>query len=99
MTDENDLMTRLKAWDIEPLDGATRDRILGMALRAPQSRPFGARLAAEMEQAFSDWCYGLNYKIAALAACLVLGLGIGFSVSEPIDVAGVALIGNVGTPS
>lgn len=97
--DDEALRAKLRGWTIAPLDNAVRDRLLAMALQTPQARPFWRGLGAEIEHALSDWRYGLGYKLAAGAACLVLGMGIGWNSAEPMNVADVAMFSNLGEPS
>lgn len=96
--DEHDLKSMLAAWTIAPPNDAARDRMIGMALQ-PRRTPWHRRVMAEFERCLSDWRYGVVYKSAALAACLVLGLGVGQMLDEPVDVPGVALVTSVGAGS
>ena len=97
--DSHDLRRKLQRWTVSPPDDAARDRMIAMALQKPQKTPWQQAMAREIERSLTDWRYGLAYKAAAAAACLLLGLGAGLAAAPPVSVANVALITNLGTPS
>ena len=87
-------MTDLKdIWPVEPLSEAAKTRLIAQAIARPQVLPWPQTIVTAIERALSDWRYGLAYKMACAAACVVTGLGIGLSV-EPRDhdVTGMAFM-------
>ena len=81
-------------WPIAPLSAAAQTRMIAYAVAQPQLLPWPQSLLWPLEQALSDWRYGLGYKLAAAAACLVLGFGLGVNAERPQhDVTGLAFMG------
>ncbi len=94
MTDLKDL------WLVAPLSEAAKTRMIERALAAPQLLPWPLAAAAALERALSEWRYGLAYKLAGAAACVALGLGIGFTLApNDHDVAGMAFMTAALTPA
>ncbi len=80
-------------WPIEPLSEAAKTRIIARATAQPQLMPWPRMLGQAVERALSEWRYGLTYKLAGAAACIALGLGIGFTLApNEHDVAGTAFM-------
>lgn len=87
MSDMKDL------WPVEPLSEATKARMIKRAAAGPQLKPWPQMIALAVEQALSDWRYGLAYKLAGACACVALGLGIGFNITpNEHDLAGTAFM-------
>lgn len=81
-------------WPIVPLSAAVRARVVARAVAEPQLQPWPQTVLWATEQALSDWRYGLTYKLAAAAACVALGFGLGITAERPQhDVAGLAFMG------
>ncbi len=98
MTDQidTDLKSLLKAWDIEPAAADMQARLIGEALRLPQQKPWRQVAAENVRRALTEWQYAIGYKLAALAGCAALGLGIGIAAGETLDIAGLALMAGIG---
>jgi hypothetical protein len=98
MTDafDSDLKTHLRHWEIEPPAADMHTRLIAEALRQPQERPWGAVAMENLRRALTEWQYAIGYKLAALAGCAALGLGIGIAAGETLDVAGIALMAGLG---
>ncbi len=87
MSDMKDL------WPIAPLSETAMTRMLKQATAAAQLRPWPQTIGLAIERALSEWRYGLAYKLAGAAACVALGLGIGFNLaSNEHDLAGTAFM-------
>lgn len=87
------LKATLKAWQVATLDGETADRLIGAAMARPQTRSWLHRLAHEIELSLTQWSYGIGYKLAAAAGCLMLGAGLGGDLDQPAaSIAGIALM-------
>ncbi|MBP2160867.1 MULTISPECIES: hypothetical protein [Asticcacaulis] len=98
MSEDNELKTRLRQWQVPGMAPAAADRMLSGALTLPQVRPWPERLMDELTRGLSDWRYGLGYKLAAGMACLLLGFGMGgVPTDAPVNVAGVALMADAAT--
>ncbi len=81
-------------WPVPPLSAAAQARMVARAVAQPQLLPWPQAMLWPLEQALSDWRYGLAYKLAAAAACLALGFGLGLNAERPQhDVAGLAFMG------
>ena len=94
MTEDERLKSMLNLWQVSPPSNTAQERMIDLAMTQQQRRPW----TYQIEQALTDWRYGLTYKIAAAAACLVLGLGAGLISSPPAsDVAGLALMSDAGS--
>ncbi len=88
-----DLKAVLRQWQVNPLDAATADRLIDGAMSRPQIRSWPQRLAHEIELGLTNLTYGIGYKLAAAAACLMLGAGLGGDLEQPASsVAGIALM-------
>lgn len=80
-------------WPIQPLSEAAKARLIKRATAGPQLKPWPQMIGLAVERALSEWRYGLAYKLAGAAACVALGLGIGFNlVPNEHDVAGTAFM-------
>ena len=80
-------------WPIEPLSEAAKARMIRQATAAPQLRPWPQAIGQAVERALSEWRYGLAYKLAGAAACVALGLSLGFNLApNEHDVAGTAFM-------
>lgn len=97
--DTDDLRHRLGAWTVAPPGEAAKARMIAAAMSGRQEWPWRRFVAREVEYCLTDWRYGLAYKAAAAAACLLLGLGASFIAAPPVSVARVALIANLEDPS
>ena len=53
------------------------ERIICSAAALPQERSLRMKWSHFLEEALSDWQYGLSYKMASFTMCAILGLGIG----------------------
>ncbi len=90
---DSDLKAVLRQWRVTPVDGATSDRLIGAAMARPQIRSWLQRLAHELELGLTNLTYGIGYKLAAAAACLMLGAGLGGDLEQPAsNIAGIALM-------
>ena len=86
-------------WPIAPLSETAKARMIARATAQPQLRPWPQTLGLAVERALSEWRYGLAYKLAGAAACVALGLGLGFSLAPgEHDVAGVAFMNSTVAP-
>lgn len=74
---EQELIQRLGAWKVESPSASLADNICRHALQLPQRRSWIFRIAQSLEAAFTQWHYGLSYKLACLALCAALGLSSG----------------------
>ncbi len=98
MTDQidTDLKSRLQQWDIAPPPSDMHTRLIDQALRHPQIKPWRQTFGDNALRALTEWQYAIGYKLAALAGCVALGLGIGIAAGETLDIAGVALMAGMG---
>ncbi len=98
MTDPIDpeLKSLLRQWDIESAAEDMQARLISEALQLPQQKPWRQMLADNARRALTEWQYAIGYKLAALAGCAALGLGIGIAAGETLDIAGVALMAGIG---
>lgn len=98
MTDpiDTDLRQRLQHWKIAPPAPDMSPRLIQAALSQPQQKPLPVMAVDNLRRAFTEWQYAIGYKLAALAGCAALGLGIGIAAGESLDVAGVALMAGLG---
>jgi hypothetical protein len=94
MTNDDDrLKASLRQWQVPGMDPDTAGRLMAAAMAQPQRRPWPTVLKDELTRGLSNWRYGLGYKLAAGAACLLLGFGLGDAPAQtPVNVAGVALM-------
>ena len=93
-------MTDLKDhWPVEPLSAAATARMIATATATPQLLPWPQTIASAVERALSDWRYAMPYKLAAAAACVILGLGIGLNLSQgDHDVTGLGFMSQAAIP-
>jgi hypothetical protein len=98
MTDPIDpeLKSLLHQWELEPPTPDMQARLISEALRLPQQKPWRQTVAENALRALTEWQYAIGYKLAALAGCAALGLGIGIAAGETLDIAGVALMAGMG---
>ena len=98
MTDPLDpeLKSLLQKWDIDPPAPDMHARLINEALRVPQQKPWPIVAGENLRRALTDWQYAIGYKLAALAGFMALGLGIGITAGESLDVAGIALMAGLG---
>jgi hypothetical protein len=98
MTDPLDpeLKSLLQKWEIDPPAPDMPARLIQAALSHPQEKPWHIVAMENLKRAFTDWQYAIGYKLAALAGCAALGLGIGIAAGESLDIAGVALMAGLG---
>ncbi|WP_298325757.1 hypothetical protein [Asticcacaulis sp.] len=69
----------LQQWKTpQPATGLS-DRIAREAMRRPQ----GLAWREMAQRSLTEWRYGLVYKAAALAACVVIGVGVSVSLNPP----------------
>jgi hypothetical protein len=98
MTDPIDLelKSRLSQWELEPPAPDMHARLINETLRLPQQRSWQQMVTENARRALTEWQYAIGYKLAALAGCVALGLGIGIAAGETLDIAGVALMAGIG---
>ena len=98
MTDPIDpeLKSRLSQWELPLPTADMHARLINEALRLPQQKSWRQRVAENARRALTEWQYAIGYKLAALAGCVALGLGIGIAAGETLDIAGVALMAGIG---
>ena len=79
------------------------EKIICSATAFPQEQPLCLKWRYFLEEALSDWQYGLSYKMASFTMCAILGLGIGmYQQSEryiaeeysSLDIAAVSFVEN-----
>ncbi|MFT4073934.1 MAG: hypothetical protein QM647_00285 [Asticcacaulis sp.] len=91
-----ELQSRLAPWRIEPPADDMSARLITAALQLPQAQPWHVMALGNLQRALTEWQYAIGYKLAALAGCAALGLGIGIATGETLDVAGIALMSGLG---
>ena len=92
-TEDEQLKAGLRQWQVPGMAPDTADRLLSGVMAQGQLRPWPEMLRDELTRGLSHWRYGLGYKLAAGAACLLLGFGLGNTPTDtPVNVAGVALM-------
>ena len=98
MTDRLDpeLKSLLQKWEIDAPAPDMHARLINEALRLPQQKPWRQAATENIMRAMTEWQYAIGYKLAALAGCAALGLGIGIAAGESLDIAGVALMAGIG---
>lgn len=74
---EQDIIDRLNVWKVDVPPAALADSIYRHAVQQPQQRSWFLSLGQTLETAFTQWQYGLSYKLACLALCAALGLSSG----------------------
>ncbi|HTM81277.1 hypothetical protein [Asticcacaulis sp.] len=98
MTDpiDSELKSHLRQWEMPPPAPDMHARLINEALRHPQQKPWRQIVTENARRALTEWQYAIGYKLAALAGCVALGLGIGIAAGETLDIAGVALMAGIG---
>ena len=98
MTDPIDpeLKSRLRQWKLEPSVPDMHARLINDALCLPQQKPWRQTVTENARRALTEWQYAIGFKLAALAGCVALGLGIGIAAGESLDITGVALMAGIG---
>ena len=98
MTDsiDSELKALLHQWVLESPAPDMEARLISQALRLPQQKPWQQMAVENVLRALTEWQYAIGYKLAALAGCAALGVGIGIATGETLDIAGVALIAGIG---
>ncbi len=74
---DNELIQKLGLWKVEAPPAALADNIFRHAVQQKQQRSWFASIGPALEAAFTQWHYGLSYKLACLALCAALGLSSG----------------------
>lgn len=69
-----DFERKLHRWAAPPPASGLAERIARQAMHTPQGWRFSWRDTAL--RSVTEWRYGLPYKAAALAACLLIGVGL-----------------------
>jgi hypothetical protein len=91
----DDLKDKLKGWHVESPPSDLSNRIVMLALQHKQITPWSIRFSRVVDTAFSDWSYGLAYKIASFVLIVATGLTLGIATphgdSETIDIVSLAL--------
>lgn len=72
---------KLHRWTTPQPATGLADRIARQAMARPQG--FVWRDAAV--RSLTEWRYGLAYKAAALAACLLIGVGVSMSLNDTVS--------------
>lgn len=93
---DTELKSLLAPWRIEPPANDMSARLINAALQQPQDQPWHGKALGNLKRALTEWQYAIGYKLAALAGCAALGLGIGIATGESLDVAGIALMSGLG---
>jgi hypothetical protein len=93
---DDDLKDRMKAWKIQDPPDYLSSRIAAHAVRHQQVIPLAVSIARALDAAFSDWSYGLAYKLASVVLISGIGLTLGLSsppvnAAEDIDIVQLAL--------
>jgi len=70
---------QLNLWRVPAPTPALADRI---AREAMQPRRWRKVWYEEATRTLTEWRYGLIYKAVALAACLLIGFGVSYSLGE-----------------
>lgn len=98
MTDpiDHDLKSLLRQWELERPSRHMEARLINQALLLPQQKPWQQMAVENVLRALTEWQYAIGYKLAALAGCAALGVGIGIATGDALDVAGVALMAGIG---
>jgi len=98
MTDpiDPDLKSLLRQWELEPPSPDMEARLINRALLLPQQKPWQQIAVDNVLRALTEWQYAIGYKLAALAGCAALGVGIGIATGDALDIAGVALMAGIG---
>lgn len=74
---DDELIQKLSVWKVEAPPAALADNIYRHAMQQKQQRSWGISALQTLEAAFTQWHYGLSYKLACLAVCAALGLSSG----------------------
>jgi|GEM_PF-2256901 len=82
MDEEALLKQHLALWPAAKAPSGLKQRVLTHALLYPQHLPWRRRALAVLEASFTDWHYGLSYKCASLALCMIVGLASGANLSS-----------------
>ncbi len=93
---DSELKSLLRQWELEAPASDMHVRLINAALRHPQQKPWRQVIIENARRALTEWQYAIGYKLAALAGCAALGLGIGIAAGETLDIAGVALMAGIG---
>lgn len=69
----------LKAWTVPGPRAGLTDRIMAGVAARPSTATI---VRLEVQRTLTEWRYGLAYKAAALAACLLIGVGVSVSIHQ-----------------
>lgn len=84
--DEQEFIKKLQKWQVDSPPAYLADNIVHYATKQAQYQPWAVRVAKSLETAFTQWSYGLSYKLASLAIFAALGFSGGiFTVSDEQD--------------
>ncbi len=86
--DEKEFLQKLKQWQVDVPPANLADKIVHHATMQAQYQPFAIKVAQAFEVAFTQWNYGLSYKLAGLAICAVVGFSSSNIITnvEPDDI-------------
>lgn len=70
----------LKVWTVPAPRTGLADRIVAGVMARPSLM---TALREELHRTLTEWRYGLVYKGAAVAACLLIGVGVTLSLQAP----------------
>jgi hypothetical protein len=70
---DDELAKLLKTWSVPGPRAGLSDRIVAGVMARPS---MATVVRLEVRRSLTEWRYGLGYKVAALAACLLIGVGV-----------------------
>ncbi len=80
---DDELAKLLRTWTVPDPRAGLAERIVAGAVAASGARPSTAEVVRlEVRRTLTEWRYGLAYKAAALAACLLIGVGVTVSLHQ-----------------
>jgi hypothetical protein len=97
-SEDHRLKANLRQWQVPVIAADAAERILSTVTAQPQARSWQQKMRDELTRGLSNWRYGLGYKLAAGAACLLLGFGLGGAPADAlVNIADVALMADAAT--